>query len=140
MLVWQIKIYINYLAQSFIYLFIYFFNFLDKDSSTFVVRSHIDPVKIFKWRSRVDNKATCSSTSPSGIVFPFSGMNFLQDRHRDARYRTSQPSLDTLTLSHINFARSIVVFSTSFRLFLHLAFFYLAFHLSTNNLVLNHMI
>lgn len=61
------------------------FEFFDQ---RFVVRSRIDPVRIFKWQSRVDNKATCSSISPSGIVFPFSGMIFLRDRHRDARYRT----------------------------------------------------
>jgi len=86
-------------------------------------------------RRRKSQQVTCSLTLPCGIVFPFSGTNFLRARHRDVRYRTSQPSLDTLTLSHTNFSYSICCPFRD-RFFFHLAFFYLMFFFSINNSVL----
>lgn len=106
---------------------------VDEDSLIFLPFSS-RPRKGFirRWKSQ---QVTCSSTLPRGIVFPFSGTNFLRDRHRDARYRTSQPSLDTLTLSHTNFSYSICCPFRD-RFFFHLAFFYLMFLLSVSNSVL----
>lgn len=92
-------------------------------------------IRFFRQWKLHRQQVTCSSTLPRGIAFPFSDTNFLQDRHRDARYRTSLPSLDTLTLPHTNFSYSICCPFRD-RLFFHLVFFYLAFLLSTSNSVL----
>jgi len=120
---WQIKLHLNFICLV---------KCFCKDRwrildihAVFVRRSHTGFFK--RWESR-RQQVTCSSILSRGIVFPFSGTNFLRDRHRDARYRMSQPSLGTLTLPHTNFSYSIC-WPFWDHLFFHFVFFY-AFLLS----------
>jgi len=78
-----------------------------EESLIFMPFSCVDPIQDFSNDESRRQQVTCSSILSRGIVFPFSGTNFLRDRHRDARYRMSQPSLGTLTLPHTNFSYSI---------------------------------